>query len=84
MMIWRISSCSVLICSHMESSEDSPSSSEGSIILPHSVVENLECSLHQDNGTELNLMQIGEMIAAKKKATKSQFSKARNSNTILG
>lgn len=50
----------------MESSEDSPSSSEGSIILPHSVVENLERSLHQDNGTELNSMQIGEMIAKKK------------------
>lgn len=44
----------------MESSEDSPSSSEGSTILPHSAAENLECSLHQDNGTELNSMQIGD------------------------
>lgn len=44
----------------MELYEDSPSSSEGSTILPHSAAENLEHSLHQDNGTELNSIQIGD------------------------
>ncbi|KAL5100313.1 hypothetical protein RYX36_004640 [Vicia faba] len=45
---------------YLELYEDSPSSSEGSTILPHSAAENLEHSLHQDNGTELNSIQIGD------------------------
>ena len=44
----------------MELYEDSPRSSKGLTILPHSAAENLKCSLHQDNGTELNSMQIGD------------------------
>lgn len=46
----------------MELYEDSPGSSEystGSTLLPHSAGENLEHSLHQDIGTELNI-QIGD------------------------
>ncbi|KAK2375105.1 transcription factor MYB88 [Trifolium repens] len=46
---------------YMELYEDSPSSSEhstGSTILPHSAAENLEHSLHQDNGTEQKSIQI--------------------------
>ncbi|WVZ11321.1 hypothetical protein V8G54_015851 [Vigna mungo] len=42
----------------MELYEDSPGSSEystGSTLLPHSAGENLEQSLHQDIGTELNI-----------------------------
>lgn len=42
--------------------EDSPGSSEystGSTLLPHSAGEDLEHSLHQDIGTELNI-QIGD------------------------
>jgi myb proto-oncogene protein len=45
----------------MELYEDSPSSSEhstGSTVLPHSAAENLEHSLHQDNGTEQKSIQI--------------------------
>ncbi|XP_020218313.1 transcription factor MYB124 isoform X1 [Cajanus cajan] len=46
----------------MELYEDSPGSSEystGSTLLPHSTGDNLEHSLHQDIGTELNI-QIGD------------------------
>lgn len=46
----------------MELYEDSPGSSEystGSTLLPLSACENLEHSLHQDIGTELNI-QMGD------------------------
>ncbi|BAT99279.1 hypothetical protein VIGAN_10068200 [Vigna angularis var. angularis] len=46
----------------MELYEDSPGSSEystGSTLLPHSAGENLEQSLHQDIGTELNIQMGG-------------------------
>ncbi|XP_027360731.1 transcription factor MYB124-like [Abrus precatorius] len=47
----------------MELYEDSPGSSEystGSTLLPHAAGENLEHSLHQDIGTELKCIQIGD------------------------
>lgn len=47
----------------MELYEDSPGSSEHSTEsgnLPHSSDENLEHSLHQDCGTELKSIQIGD------------------------
>ncbi|KAK7307129.1 hypothetical protein VNO77_39925 [Canavalia gladiata] len=52
----------------MELYEDSsPGSSEystGSTLLPHSAGENLEHSLHQDIGTELKSIQIGDQTGA--------------------
>ncbi|KAJ1386041.1 SANT/Myb domain [Sesbania bispinosa] len=48
---------------HMDLYEDSPGSSEnssGSTILPHCAGDNLEHSLHQDIGTELKSIQIGD------------------------
>ncbi|OIW20964.1 hypothetical protein TanjilG_26676 [Lupinus angustifolius] len=47
----------------MELYVDSPGSSEystGSVILPHSADENLEHALHQEIGTELKSIQIGD------------------------